>query len=533
VSPTMLSSLSMNPVLREPAAAGSTTTVVEVGHRPPGELPPILTPPPPYRQEPQLRHVTSKVSSQATVREHEKESAIADDSSSDTTSSASSVGYLAKRPKSSWRASSANLLSRTTSRQSSQLPSLRVDTGKEATLLEKKFGIPRSPSIATRTGSGRPNAPGIPLPPEVVDTLRISIACFPETMLLSTSLSIETIRAYSRKVKHTRPRGGSDGDTRSIFSVADQAHDLGASDNKPARRWNLPRLLSPWRVQQLQTPPRSPSPIQRHYQNQARYADEEAQTPAPGIATKPIWQSIKNIFPQGSNYLCDALYAHLVAYNYIGDLCASLPSSVPFAPRLSSLAHVAASDAPIRPSVGSNANAAASSPTSGASRSSIDDPTRIPKKAASLLGLSELAAVEHSMRANLGAKQKQKQLETGAEKSALRRKDSGAVPGHASEQTLRELHAGLARCVMRLIATLQATSASGRTDSPRESHGGEETFLGADGEFEVVPYDETRGEDDGESRFGGVREVLEPHAVDPLVMRALIEVVKATEERIF
>lgn len=41
----------------------------------------------------------------------------------------------------------------------------------------------------------------VPLPPDAMETLRVSIACFPETMLLSSSLTIETIRTYSRKVR--------------------------------------------------------------------------------------------------------------------------------------------------------------------------------------------------------------------------------------------------------------------------------------------------------------------------------------------
>ncbi|KAK3298583.1 uncharacterized protein B0H64DRAFT_298945, partial [Chaetomium fimeti] len=43
------------------------------------------------------------------------------------------------------------------------------------------------------------SAHGIPLPPEVIESLRVSISCFPETMLLTSSLSIETMRAYSKK----------------------------------------------------------------------------------------------------------------------------------------------------------------------------------------------------------------------------------------------------------------------------------------------------------------------------------------------
>ncbi|KAJ3472288.1 hypothetical protein NLG97_g11116 [Lecanicillium saksenae] len=42
----------------------------------------------------------------------------------------------------------------------------------------------------------------VPLPPDVVETLRVSTACFPETILLSSSLTIDTIRSYSKKMRH-------------------------------------------------------------------------------------------------------------------------------------------------------------------------------------------------------------------------------------------------------------------------------------------------------------------------------------------
>ncbi|EAQ89613.1 hypothetical protein CHGG_06232 [Chaetomium globosum CBS 148.51] len=50
-------------------------------------------------------------------------------------------------------------------------------------------------AASQKSTSYTPSAPGIPLPPEVIESLRVSIACFPETMLLTSSLSIETIRA--------------------------------------------------------------------------------------------------------------------------------------------------------------------------------------------------------------------------------------------------------------------------------------------------------------------------------------------------
>ncbi|KXJ93830.1 hypothetical protein Micbo1qcDRAFT_158719, partial [Microdochium bolleyi] len=46
----------------------------------------------------------------------------------------------------------------------------------------------------------------------------------------------------------------------------------------------------------------------------------------------PAWASIKSVFPNGTDYLCDALYAHLLTYNYIDSLCPRVASPVTPAP---------------------------------------------------------------------------------------------------------------------------------------------------------------------------------------------------------
>src|SRR5690606_16600107 len=67
------------------------------------------------------------------------------------------------------------------------------------TWLESSVGL-----MASSKGDDE-SMPGIPLPPDVVDNIRVSITCFPDTMLLTSSLSIDTIRTYSRKVRTPMP----------------------------------------------------------------------------------------------------------------------------------------------------------------------------------------------------------------------------------------------------------------------------------------------------------------------------------------
>ncbi|KAK0733826.1 hypothetical protein B0T26DRAFT_670189 [Lasiosphaeria miniovina] len=298
--------------------------------------------------------------------------------------------------------------------------------------------------------------PRIPLPPEVIDTLRISISCFPETMLLSSSLSIETIRTYSKKLKHgvrSRPHSGGD-DGVSMFSFS------GSSPKSP-KRWNFSKLIQHRRPRhsfEFQANPAGPSfPV-------------GAQVPV-----TPNWTSIKNIFPAGSDYLCDALYAHLVAYNYMSTLCPLPPIPVPGpAPRSSH----------------------------GLSGYSLEDGARIPMKAASVLGLQtqdEARSMEHPNLVNLYLRRSKsrrpslREWERSSSNSSGAGRDSGSNGG-TEMKTMRDIQAGLGRCITLLVTTLKLTTAESGT-------------------VECM-----------------LLRAREPEILDPFMMRALCEAVRCSEE---
>ncbi|KAK0632235.1 hypothetical protein B0T14DRAFT_559948 [Immersiella caudata] len=282
------------------------------------------------------------------------------------------------------------------------------------------------------------SSPGIPLPPEVVETLRISIACFPETMLLSSSLSIETIRTYSKKLKHrstpSHQRRLSE-DNRSVFSFS-------SSSTKQASRWGFPKLIQ----------------ARRARQNSSAAANLAGISELPGAASRapmtPNWTPIKNIFSTGSDYLCDALYAHLIAYNYINALC-----PVPTTP-LSRMSNDHEGDDKAGP--------------------------RIPKKAASILGLQASAQAHSAVNPLL-------------RRINSRRMGNVGGAGNSNESaTLRDVQAGLGRCIAFLVATLKQTGA------------------------ELRPPD-------GSLRLAQAREA---EGMDPLLIRSLCEVVRCSEEAI-
>ncbi|KAK3363296.1 hypothetical protein B0T25DRAFT_513344 [Lasiosphaeria hispida] len=285
------------------------------------------------------------------------------------------------------------------------------------------------------------SAPGVPLPPEVVDTLRISISCFPETMLLSSSLSVETIRIYSKKLRHgVNPTNRLSEDSHSLFSFS-------TSSTKPPGRWNLPKLMQSRRVKKSNRPMKS--------------ATAESPVAASAPVT-PNWTAIKNIFPTSSDYLCDALYAHLVAYNYVSLFCPQPPVL------------------PMRCLPGSGLY------------DSNEGSHRIPKKAASVLGLQERAEAD-------GGKDGE-HMAFGRSNSRRQAIGDGNSPGICKSgggdmSTLRNVQAGLGRCIALLVTTLKMTT---------EQMGLEPMLL--------------------RSR--------EPKTIDPLLMRSLCEVVRCSEETV-
>ncbi|KAK4189760.1 hypothetical protein QBC35DRAFT_513833 [Podospora australis] len=324
--------------------------------------------------------------------------------------------------------------------------------------------------------------PGIPLPPEVVETLRVSVSCFPETMLLTTSLSIETIRTYSKKFRHRRHSDNDlQGDSRSLYSAAE-------SIAKPQRKWNL-HWFGHHHRNKLQ---------QQQQQSQPQLDYPPRPTSSFSTTSSPINPAhrsiipIKNIFPSGSDYLCDALYAHVLAYNYIGTLCAPTQVSHAQYPGAGFQGH--------RPS--------------GSSMDDRSRNTRIPRKAASVLGMQDVTSghmppspmsPQRSRSRRLLSREHFDRISSGS-RSSSRVGPAGMVQlGSGTSETpgMRDLHAELEKCIALLVSTLKKTEA----ESPDYGDGGDTTTL-------LIREREVHDES-GE--------------VDVLLIRALCEVVRIGE----
>ncbi|KPM36351.1 hypothetical protein AK830_g10224 [Neonectria ditissima] len=249
----------------------------------------------------------------------------------------------------------------------------------------------------------------VPLPPDVMETLRVSIACFPETMLLSSSLTIETIRAFSKKVRHP--------------SNDPRRESLG--DFVP----HVPRK-SLWKKVVWHGRGSISTRLHRSHQS---HDDDDAEVMANlevSVAPNP-WAPLRHVFGSCSDYICDALYAHMVAYNYVSRV-----------PR-------------------SQSTSSTRSSTSSSKKSQKED---IPKKAASLLGLDGLHAPPSVGR--IAKKLSAPLTAWGFGKDEM--SPVGGASTAAQDNTTRNIEAGLLRCVMRLIGTARMMAEEG---------GGEERMM--------------------------------------------------------
>lgn len=239
----------------------------------------------------------------------------------------------------------------------------------------------------------------VPLPPNVMENLRANTACFPDTMLDSSSLTIDTIRAYSRKARQP---------------------PMETSPLPSPQLPNTPSRQSLWRRVVKRG---SQMPIKTR-DSHAAAGTNNLQSPSSSSLESPKpWASIKNVFGNCSEYICEALYCHIVAYNYVSALVARFPA--PMAP--------------------------------GRSCSPIElQGDDIPRKAASLLGLNEATTV------TAAASVRSAKRNSFTQRSRDDGRSASPVGSFATQDmAIRNIHTELLRCIRRLIAAARLMSESG------------------------------------------------------------------------
>ncbi|TLD22202.1 hypothetical protein PspLS_08197 [Pyricularia sp. CBS 133598] len=397
--------------------------------------------------------------------------------------------------------------------------------------------------------------PPIPLPPDVVETLTVCTSSFPETMLLCSSLSVETIRTYSRKFK--RPDSPETSEARK-FLLDGSAPTHPALPPTPPQsagfsRWRFSSMLSPMKSTASFMTSSSGNSNNNHG-DQPRYSTESNPSrtgrrssktqagrgsPAPA---HPDFARFKSIFPGVADYLCDALYAHIVVYNYIVLFCGpatfSAKQSRTSSPRSATTADFSPTPAPRLQS--SSSSSTTTNTSTAPTPNTPSTPTnkqnhKVPKKAAHVLGIARpVTTVLSSPRAtdafhahlaeatraslvrvsatdleivDVGPKKTSGSNNPSPQK--LPRKQSRSEDDGSAEQEdnapLRPLRDALGSCIVRLIKTMMLMSSSPSSSSccPNED------------EFDIAPE-------------GGRVGASDP--VDSLLVRTLCEMVKCCED---
>jgi hypothetical protein len=243
---------------------------------------------------------------------------------------------------------------------------------------------------------------------------------------MSSSLSIETIRNYSRKVKHYGYETTRDAKWTSLPSP--QQHG----------KWMWSAVLRNKRS--LNFTPRTDGRLVAYAQAQAPKVTQLDEDDARMPLSTPPWKALKTVFPNSSDFLCDALHAHLVAYNYLIPLYRSVPPVAPRPP-----------------------------PTPSMSSAAVEsDSTEVPKKAASLLGMGETASqptrgrrLSRASRKTSFLRQRSRDSTDGSTRALPSGREAMPRPSISSCTTTseianKELLTGLARCIARLVTTLRA-----------------------------------------------------------------------------
>lgn len=136
-------------------------------------------------------------------------------------------------------------------------------------------------------------------------------------MLLTSNLTVETIRSYSQKLKR--------GNGMERASAADNAFQSPSSPQLRTlrRKTSLGNmsLMSSLRGK-FSRHQSATSTLQED--DEAWIPNDRSESPPTRTGTRHV-AALRTIFPQGTAFLLDALYAHIIVYNYVDLLCGDLP----------------------------------------------------------------------------------------------------------------------------------------------------------------------------------------------------------------
>jgi hypothetical protein len=349
-----------------------------------------------------------------------------------------------------------------------------------------------SPTTKASIGSVRVAA-------EVLETLRISVANFPDTMLRTSSLTVQTIRSYSRKLRRGGTSSGDRGFSRDSDDYAFTASDGHAMDSVPVsmdRKSSLGNLrlkklclrgknlhLSTRQAPAYSLPSAEEDDLWRPVDHHDYSVLSNTSPSRKSSEVSACVGALRGIFPEGTDYLLDGLYAHLIAYNYINSLCGTIPH-LP-----SSAGHPGLRPRPslhFPPGVTSRADLELQDRDDPAVRELQDEVAttgstlEVPEKAASLLGLGATdmsKPVRPRPGTSAGRKEKQRKTTPPAASFSV---------SLGTESAMYDLRDAIASNIKRLVETVkQCSAAAAGGDSDEDS---EDAAIMGQNARELDPY---------------------------------------------
>ncbi|KAJ4386295.1 hypothetical protein N0V93_009188 [Gnomoniopsis smithogilvyi] len=305
----------------------------------------------------------------------------------------------------------------------------------------------------------------------ILEALRVNVQNFPDTMLRTSSVTIDQIRDYSHKLKRSNA-------TRQLVPTRESDDHMTVASNTPTpptspslgRKGSLSNLkfVSSLRgkFSRFNT---STSASSINEQVEASWSPTDDATSATTHCDSPSLRpsaardaacvnALRCILPHGTLYLLDALYAHIIAYNYIDSLCSSFPqpqqnrSIPPLRTRPSQNFHLPSgvtslADLMVQENVSETVvREFHDDVASVASRSAV------PSKAASLLGIGS-TNMSNPIKPNPGHV-------GGREIKFGKASPPGASKSHylESDAAMRSLREDIAHNIYRLVETVKTTS---------------------------------------------------------------------------
>lgn len=361
-----------------------------------------------------------------------------------------------------------------------------------------------SPIAMSPTSSVRVSGP-------ILEALRINVQNFPDTMLRTSSITIGQIRDYSHKLKRSNA-------TRQLVPNRESDdHFTAASDTPtPPISPNLGRKGSFGNLKLVNSlrgkfsrfnSSTSASSINEQAESNWSPSDDTTTTASMHSDSTPLRPSaardaacvnaLRCILPHGTPYLLDALYAHIIAYNYIDSVCGASPQpqhnasgsylrSRPSQNALLPSGVTSLADLRVQENVSETIVKEFQDDVASVASRSV-----VPSKAASLLGLgsTNMANPIKPVAGHVGGR------DTKHGKASA----PGTAKSHylESDSAMRSLREDIAHNIYRLVETVKTSSTAEGVDS-------EETQDGS-----IVP--------------NGKR-------LDDMLMRALSELVRCYEE---